>query len=147
MFITKNTLAELTFYLKSFRKILRKDHLPKPLFPDGVTIGQVAYHTAESANYWLKVHILKEEYPRDRDSEFIDKHSLENILNTLDQAMKLCQEVAKRKIRLDEKLKTEREVYSMGFKVTNHYEVLQHVTSHTAEHFGHISVKIKEENT
>lgn len=143
MFITKNTLAELTFYLQSFQKILKKDHLPKKLFPDGVTIGQVAYHTAESANYWLQVHILKKEYARNRDSEFIDKHSLENILNTFDGAIAICQEISRRKIKLDEKLKKAREVYSMGFKIKNHYEVLQHVTSHTAEHLGHIKVKIQ----
>lgn len=142
MIITQNTLAELTFYLKSFKKMLQKDHLPKQLFPDGVTIGQVAYHTGESANYWLTVHILKKEYARDRDSEFIDKHSLKNILKTFDGAIVLCQEIAKKKIRLDKKLRTAREVYSVGFNVTNHFEVLQHITSHTAEHLGHISTKI-----
>jgi len=142
MYITKNTLAELTFYLHSFKKILKKEHLPKPLFPDGVTIGQVAYHTGESANYWLTVHILKKEYPRDRDSEFIDKHSLKNILKTFDHAIALCQEIPKRKIRLDEKLAKPKEVFSMGFSVTNFYEVLLHVTAHTAEHLGHIKVKI-----
>lgn len=142
MFITKNTLSELVFYLEALKTILTADNIKKPLFPDGVTIGRVAYHTGESANFWLLVFILKKDYPRDRDSEFVKSHTLSHITNSLDRAIKLCQEIVRRKISIVEKLPKPREVYSMGFAVNNFYEILLHVTAHTAEHLGHIKAKI-----
>ncbi len=142
MFITNNTLAELIFYLNNLKTLLKSDNLNKQIFSDGTTVGHIAYHAAESANYWLTVFILNKEFPRDRDKAFTQKHTLKEIIILIDSAISLRSEIVNRRIALDTPLKQKRLIKSMGIEVTNVHEVLQHVTAHTANHLGQINGKI-----
>ena len=36
----------------------------------GAGVGQLAYHTAESADEWIRLRLLGDARPRDRDAEF-----------------------------------------------------------------------------
>ena len=122
--------------------MLKREHLTKPIFSDGTTIGQVAFHTAESANYYLTVFILNTPYPRKRDLEFSQTHSLEKIFASIDRALEICTRLPARNIRLDGKLQKTKMVKSIGYEVQYVFEVIQHVSAHTANHVGQINMSV-----
>jgi len=142
MYISINTLAELTHYLMSLKIMLKREHLTKPIFSDGTTIGQVAFHTAESANFYLTLFILDTAYPRQRDLEFSQRHSLEKVVTSIDRTLEICKKLPKKHIPLDQPLKKIKFVKSIGYDVHFVFEVVQHVSAHTANHVGQINMKI-----
>jgi hypothetical protein len=132
-------IERLKKYLNSLRDLVEKLDIEKVVYKEGTKAGQIAYHAAQSANFWIKVKILKGEYPRDREAEFVEEHSLEEILSSIESAIKSCEEFEKRNPSLDQKLHKEDIVTSYGFIIDSVGTALIHVTSHTAEHYGELS--------
>ena len=144
MNITKNTLAELVSYLEDLKKILSNAHLDKKIYKEGTKLNQVAFHASQSVIYYLRTFVLNEDYKRDREIEYNSTHSLEEINSSIDLSLQVCNKIIDKKLELTAPLKKTKTVYSRNIEVTTVYEILQHVTAHTAEHFGEINNALRE---
>lgn len=140
--LTMSSFAELYSYLNDLEILIKKVKLDCIIYKEGTNVGQIAYHTAKSVSYYVAVFILEEKYVRNRDNEFNANHSLKEILDSLEEARKYCTKAIDSQISLSAELKQSKEIYSRGFTPTNIMELLQHITAHTAEHYGHIVVSI-----
>lgn len=138
MKVTDNTFAELRSYLRDLRSITNIFPLNKKIYTEGTTANQVAFHTAQSVNYYLRVFILNQRYERSRIKEFTLQHSREEIILSIDKAFEGCQIVISEQVDLATRLKKTKMIHSRGFIITSVSEVIQHVTAHTAEHYGQL---------
>jgi uncharacterized damage-inducible protein DinB len=139
MKVTNNTVAELQAYLQDLKKFLTKTKLDKKVFKEGTTIDQVAFHLAQSANAYLRIYILNQHFERNRSEEFFLHYTLKSINESIDKALKACNEIVENGYNLDVKLSKEKIIYSRNITITTINEVLQYATAHTAEHFGQIT--------
>lgn len=142
MKITNNTLAELTSYLNDLRDIVQEMPLNKKVFKEGTTAGQIAYHVAQSANFYLRNYILDEQYERDRSKKFSLNYSVIDINSSIDKALDACKKIVNNNIDITSPLVKTKIIHSRNIEVLNVFEVIQHTTAHTAEHFGQISISI-----
>jgi len=142
MKVTENTLAEISTYLKDLQSLLDKLTLDKQIFTEGNTVDQIAFHVAQSANFYLRTFILNQEYAHDRDDEFSSHFSKENILESIEKALEACKLVAEADLDLDSPLSETRNVKSKGFVMTVVIEVILQATVHTAEHYGQLTSSI-----
>lgn len=140
MNVTKNTFAELKSYLTDLQSLVTSVPLGKKLYKEGTTIGQVAFHIPQSANFYLRKYILKEKFERNRSKEFTTNHSIKEITKSIQKALDACEEIIIRKINLDDQLKEIKTVHSRRFDISTVYEAIQHVVAHTAEHYGEIKI-------
>lgn len=136
MFINENAVVELEYYLKSLQVLVQELPLDHVVHAEGTSVGQVAFHAAESVNYYLRVFLLEREYSRKREEEFSKKYDQGEILRSIEKALLACKEVVKEKIPLEKRLAKTKMVHSIGFELTTAFEALQHTTAHTADHFG-----------
>jgi len=103
----------------------------------GATAGQLAFHAAESADWWTRQAMLGDPRPRDRDSEFTGEPSLEDLGAALDRALAACEELARRCPDLTAMSDARR---------GDSWTVLRsliHATAHTAEHVGHLESAVR----
>ena len=114
--------------------------LNKIIFTEGTAVGQVAFHTAQSVSFYLRRYVLNEEYKGDRDAEYTTKHTSEEILESIDKALEACDIVVKKDINLTDLLRKTKTVYSRKFEITTVFEAIQHITAHTAEHYGQLAL-------
>lgn len=142
MILTENYLADLIYYLKTFEKIYKDLPLGKKMFKEGITAGQIFFHTTQAVNYWLRVTILEQEYPRNRDLEFKKQPTLKDIKISLKKALEICKELPKYKFHLDKKIKNAKTVEPANFKIETINAALFHITVHTAEHFGELHLLV-----
>jgi hypothetical protein len=88
--LTAPHLAELRRYLGDIRDLLSLFPLDHRWTPDGPSAGQIAFHAAEAADFWLRSVILGKNRPRDREAEFSRNPTLTKIREALDRATDAC---------------------------------------------------------
>lgn len=140
--LTKNYLADLIFYLTELKKIIHKLPLDKKMYKEGVTAGQILFHTTQVVNYWFRVNMLNESYPRDRESEFKKQPTIKQIEDSMNSSIEICNNLPSYKLSLDKKIKKTITVDPSNFVVDSVNSVLFHITSHTAEHYGELHLLV-----
>jgi hypothetical protein len=88
--LTAPHLAELRRYLGDIWDLLSLFPLDHRWTPDGPSAGQIAFHAAEAADFWLRSVILGKNRPRDREAEFSRNPTLTKIREALDRATDAC---------------------------------------------------------
>jgi hypothetical protein len=129
---------ELRYYLESLKILIPQLNLEKPLYKEGTTIGQITFHCAQAANYWIRVIILRQTFLRNRDSEFTDQPTLEQINTSIDFALEACSQLEKANPKVTEKLEKPVNIMPINFKAKTNLDALLHATAHTAEHYGEL---------
>ena len=129
---------ELKYYLESLKTLIPQLNLNKSLYQEGTTIGQVTFHCTQAANYWSRVIILRQTFLRDRESEFRDQPTLEQIIDSIDLAIEACEELNRVNPDLGEKLDKPVTVMPINFKAETNLDALIHLIAHTAEHYGEL---------
>lgn len=131
-------VEELKYYLTSLKELIPKLDLDKQLYIEGTTIGQVTFHCSQATNFWIRTVILGKSFPRDRDSEFKDHPTMEQINNSIDSAIEACLEFEKTKPDLNEKLEKPINIMPINFEAKTNLDALLHAIAHTAEHYGEL---------
>lgn len=131
-------VQELEYYLTSFKELIPKLKLDKQIYVEGTTIGQVTFHCTQAANYWIRVIILRGTFLRNRETEFKDQPTLEQIQTSVDLAIEACALLKKAKPNLNAKLEKPVNVMPVNFKAKTNLDGLMHTIAHTAEHYGEL---------
>ena len=139
MKITSGELAEIKDSLKRLRELAPTLPLDQRIFGDGTTIGQIAFHSGESADFWLRAFVLKEKRIRVRDDEFRGAHDTAQIDASLAAAMDACDVVAADAPEGDAVISVPTRTHNGGSDWTVALALL-HIATHTAEHLGQLSV-------
>jgi DinB superfamily len=100
----------------------------------GATAGQLAFHAAESADQWIRLRMLGDARPRDRDAEFAGGPTREAVAAALRLALEACDELVRRAPELGAPSPKAAD-FAPTWTVLN---CLVHATAHTAEHVGHL---------
>ncbi|HLH70824.1 MAG TPA: DinB family protein [Candidatus Dormibacteraeota bacterium] len=139
--ITAGDLAELRTYLDRLLALLPRLRLSERV-GGGATAGQLAFHAAESSDFWLRHVILGDERPRDREAEFTTTRSREEVEQAVHRAIAACEETARRAPRLDRPVTPPRLAggRSHGDLSWTALMALLHATAHAAEHVGQLDV-------
>jgi uncharacterized damage-inducible protein DinB len=139
--VTAGDLAELRAYLDRLLELVPRLQLDRPV-GGGATAGQLAFHAAESSDFWLRRVMLGDERPRNREAEFTGTRSREEIERALGRAIAACEETAHRAPRLHDRV--EPPPLPDGRPRTDRpwtvLTALLHVTAHAAEHVGQLDV-------
>lgn len=133
-----NNQTELSYYLNSLEKLIPNLNLDQQLYQEGTTVGQVTFHCTQAANYWIRTIILRKTFSRDRESEFKDKPTLEQINTSMDLAIEACSNLEKAHPDLNEKLEKPMPIMPTNFEAKTNLDALIHVIAHTAEHYGEL---------
>ena len=136
MRIADRDVVELRGYLAKIVDLLPRLPLEARV-GGGATVGQLAFHAAESADHWIRLRILGGERPRDRDAEFICARTPAEVEAALRRALEACDELVRRAPELDALSPTAQDP---AWTVLN---CLVHVTAHTAEHVGHLESSVR----
>jgi hypothetical protein len=129
---------ELEYYLTSLKSLIPQLDLNKPLYKEGTTIGQVTFHCTQAANYWIRTVILREIFTRNRELEFRDQPTLEQIKTSIDLALEACEEFKKAQPDLEAKLEKPINIQPVNFEAKTNFDALIHAVAHTAEHYGEL---------
>lgn len=129
---------ELEYYLQSLKALVPSLDLQKPLYKEGTTIGQVVFHCCQSANYWTRVVILGQSFKRDREAEFKDIPTPEQINQSIELAINACSDLEKANPDLDEKLAKPIKLMPVNIEAKTKMDAFMHVLAHTAEHYGEL---------
>ncbi len=132
---------KLKIYLNKVKELAEKLDLEKVVYVEGTNVGQITYHTFQSANFWLRVNILGEEFPRNRDAEFNETHTLEEIFKSFDLALEAISNLEGRAFSLDDKLPKPVEISYDNIICDTVGLALIYSTSHTAEHYGELTTQ------
>lgn len=133
MRVAESDVEELRDYLVRIRDMLPRLTLDARV-GGGAGVGQLAFHAAESADHWVRLRMLGDIRPRDRDSEFAGAPTSDAIAEALERALDACGELVRRATELDAPSPAA-PADSPGWTVLN---CLVHATAHTAEHVGHL---------
>jgi uncharacterized damage-inducible protein DinB len=138
--LTAPHLAELRRYLGDIRDLLSLFPLDYRWTPDGPSAGQIAFHAAEAADFWLRSVILGKGRLRDREAEFSRNPTRPEIREALDRATDACHLVEHAGPLGDQHVEVP-EAFSPNSAATWTVELaLIHITAHTAEHMGQLCV-------
>jgi uncharacterized damage-inducible protein DinB len=133
MRVASGDVEELRDYLARIVELLPR--LPfEARVGGGASVGQLAFHTAESADHWIRLRMLGDARPRDRDSEFAGEPTRESVTAALGRALEACEALVDRAPELGAP-SPEPPANGPGWTVLN---CLVHATAHTAEHVGHL---------
>jgi uncharacterized damage-inducible protein DinB len=135
--ISSREVAQLKVFLARLKELAPSLPVEKPIFLDGTTFGQIAFHTGESADFWLRCYVLGQERPRVRDDEFRDPHAHGQIDASLTAAIAACDAVAAASPQADAVIDVSGPAPD-GEESWTVALALLHVTSHTAEHVGQV---------
>jgi DinB superfamily len=136
--LTTTDVDALREYLGEIRDLLPRLTMDTQV-GGGATAGQLAFHSAESADHWVRYRILGDERPRDREAEFAGSRTRDEVAAALERAFAACDELVRR----------EPELGQVAPKVPpdQQWTVLRcllHVTAHTAVHAGHLQGSLPE---
>src|SRR4051812_7698420 len=101
--------------LKEFKTLVQELPLDHVVYVEGSTVGQIAFHAAQSSNNFLRAHVLRIGFERDKPAEYGQPHTLEEINKSLDMAIDACDTVEKANPDMSEKLVNPIEVKSGNF--------------------------------
>ncbi|MEX2246586.1 MAG: DinB family protein [Dehalococcoidia bacterium] len=131
-------LNELRRHLEALRDLMPALPLDARWGDGGATAGQIGYHTSEAADFWLRNVILGEQRPRDRDAEFAATLTLHEVMMSIAPALEACSVVARRATALAAPVHPP-PTMTEGRPWTA-LDALLHITAHTAEHVGELTV-------
>ncbi|HVT01437.1 MAG TPA: hypothetical protein VHE53_04365 [Patescibacteria group bacterium] len=135
----KNSPAQrLKSYLTKLKTVVNEIDLDKQVYKEGTKVNQVAYHAAQSANFWMRVKIMGLEFERDKDAEYGSEHSLEDINKSIDLAIEATEIFANKKLNLDDKLSEETPMGEMIIDSVGGGLIF--ITAHTAEHTAELTM-------
>jgi uncharacterized damage-inducible protein DinB len=137
-------LSELRRYLRQLSDALGRLDPRRIMGPGGPTAGQLAFHAAEGADFWLRHVILGAPRPRRRDLEFSDVPALEAIQQALRRALEACDLVSARGPLADQAVDVPPSMSPGGIEGWTAALALLHITAHTAEHCGHLDALASE---
>lgn len=131
-------LRKLNAYLNKLKSLVNEIDLDAQVYKEGTTAAQIAFHTSQTANFWLRVRILGGEFERDKDSEMTQPHTLDELNTSVDLAIAACQELGSKNIDLNEKLK---EVVTVSdYELDSIGAALIFITAHTGEHVAELTM-------
>ena len=138
MLIRSEHLNELTRSLEALKGLIPALPMDAHWGSGEATAQQIAFHTSEAADFWLRNVILGEVRPRDRDAEFTVARDANAIVASIDAALAACAAIVERAPALDAPVEppptmTEGRAWTV-------LDALLHMTGHTAEHVGELSV-------
>jgi hypothetical protein len=137
MRIAKGDVDELRDYLLKMVELLPRLPLEARV-GGGAGVGQLAFHAAESADQWIRLRMLGDARPRDRDAEFSGRPTRDDVAAALSLALEACDELVRRAPELDAP-SPEPPANGPGWTVLNCFV---HATAHTAEHVGHLESSV-----
>lgn len=133
-------VLKLKAYLNDLKSLVSVVDLDSQVYKEGTTAGQIAFHASQAANFWLRVRIMGLSFDRDKDSELAKSHSLEEINNSIDSAIKACGELEEKDLKIEEKLSEPVPMNNGKFIVDTIGSGLIFITSHTAEHVAELTM-------
>jgi DinB superfamily len=137
MRVAEGDVEELRDYLVKIRDLLPRLTLDVRV-GGGASVGQLAFHAAESADQWVRLRMLGDVRPRDRASEFTGTPARDAIAVALERSLDACRELVRRAPELGAP-SPEPPSDNPGWTVLN---CLVHATAHTAEHAGHLESSV-----
>lgn len=132
------------YKLKLFKELVQELPLDHVVYIEGSNIGHIAYHATQSSNNFLRVHVLRIPFDRNKEAEYGEEHTLEDINKSLDMAIEACEMIKEKNPDMEEKLENPIEVKSGGFTIDNNLGALAYGLSHLTEHFGELN-QVKRE--
>lgn len=128
--------------LKAFKELVNEIPADHKVYVEGSTVAQIAFHAAQSANTFLRTHVLGTGFDRNKPAEFGEPHTLEEVNKSLDMAIEACSEIEEKNIDLTKKLASPIEMKS--FTLVTKLDALTFNLSHLSEHYGELS-QVKRE--
>ena len=128
--------------LKSFKDLVGELPADHKVYVEGSTIAQIAFHAAQSANTFLRTHVLGIEFARNKPAEFGEPHTLDEVNKSLDMAIEACDMIEESETDLSEKLKAPIEM--KAFTLETKIEAIAFNLSHLSEHLGELT-QVKRE--
>ena len=128
--------------LKKFRELVQDLPLDHVVYAEGSNIGQIAFHAAQSSNNFLRVHVLRIGFDRNKPGEYGEQHNLDEVNRSIDMALEACEMIEKKNPDMNEKLAKPVEMSS--YTLENNMEALAFSLSHLAEHYGEL-LQVKRE--
>jgi hypothetical protein len=138
MRVAKRDVDELHDYLVKMVDLLPRLPLEARV-GGGASVGQLAFHAAESADQWIRLRMLGDARPRDRDAEFAGRPTRDDVAAALTLALEACDELVRRAPGLDT-TSPQAPPETPDWTVLN---CLVHTTAHTAEHVGHLEGSVE----
>lgn len=129
---------ELKYYLTSLKTLIPNLSLEKQIYKEGTTTGQVTFHCTQAANYWIRTIILREPFERNRDAEFKEQPTMQQLEESVDLAIESCGKLEKANPDLNLKLEKPLNVMPLNIEAKTNLDALIHVLAHTAEHYGEL---------
>lgn len=126
-------------YIKSLKELANTLPLDKKVYVEGSTVSNISYHAAQSTNNFLRVHVLRLPFGRNKDAEYGEQHTLDEINKSLDLALEACDLVDAQKPDMNEKLINPIEIRSGNFTLENNMGALVFGLAHLAEHVGELN--------
>src|SRR3989338_11622394 len=123
-------IKEFKHYLKIFRDLVQNLPIDHPVYAEGSTVGQIAFHAAQSTNNFLRNHVLRIGFDRNKEAEYGEPHTLDEVNRSIDMAYEACDILEKEKPDLSLALVNPIEMKSAGFTVGNNLEALTFGLSH-----------------
>ncbi|HVZ67487.1 MAG TPA: hypothetical protein VG917_04430 [Patescibacteria group bacterium] len=133
-----NPAQRLKSYLTKLKTVVNEVDINKQVYKEGTKVNQVAFHAAQSANFWLRVKIMGLEFERDKDAEYGSEHSLEDINASIDMALDAVEDFGTRSLKLDDKLSEETPMGEMVIDSVGGGLIF--ITAHTAEHTAELTM-------
>lgn len=135
----KELLAELVDYCSKIESILeRQPDLYYQWKEGGPNVSQITFHTAKAIHYWVGELVLEIPSHRNRNEEFNQFHSQEEILASFQKCKDLFEDFYQSEIHLDKPIKILPENNPSPGKTWNVLMAILHITAHTAEHYGQL---------
>lgn len=127
-----------------FQELVQTLPLDKAVYVEGSTVNQIAFHAGQSANNFLRVHVLGKTFDRNKPAEYGEQHTLEEINKSLDMALEACEMVEKENPNMNQKLANPIEMNDGGFTLITKNDALTFSLAHSAEHYGELN-QVKRE--
>ena len=128
--------------LELFKELVKALPMDHAVYVEGSTVGQIAFHAAQSANNFLRAHVLRIGFDRNKAAEYGEPHTLEEVNKSIDMAVEACEEIENKNVDLDEKLVSPLDID--GMKLETNLDALSFNLSHLSEHLGELS-QVKRE--
>jgi len=130
--------------LKVFKALVQELPTDHKVYVEGSTVGHIAFHAAQSANTFLRTHVLRTMFERNKPAEFGEPHTLEEVNKSLEMAIAACDEIESKKVDLMEKLASPIEMIAAGYTLETNLDALTFNLLHLSEHCGELT-QVKRE--
>lgn len=125
-------------YINSLKQLVLEIPLDTAVYVEGSNVGQIAYHAAQSTNNFLRVHVLRIGFDRNKDAEYGEQHTMDQINKSIDMALEACDLIDEKKPDMNEKLVNPIEIKSGNFVLDDNLGALSFGLAHLAEHVGEL---------